>query len=94
MNEDLSSRVMERRKQQQEALANARKEGKIAYFSVDRLIIKDRRPLQTSLIAPYGKLGASAGYRSSTSTDWRKEQAQEIDQANDKYPASPNKEKT
>lgn len=92
MNEDLSSRVMERRKQQQEALANARKEGKIAYFNVDRLIIKDRRPLQqTSLIAPYGKLGASAGYRSSPLTDWSKERAQEKDQANDK---SSNKEKT
>lgn len=42
VNEDLSDRVLEKRREQIDLLHEARQQGKIAYFSYDRLIIKDR----------------------------------------------------
>ena len=42
VNEDLSDRVMERRRDQLDRLKDARSNGKIAYFAYDRLVIKER----------------------------------------------------
>ena len=42
MNEDLSHRVMERRKQLMPKLMEARSNGKIAYLVYECLIVKDR----------------------------------------------------
>lgn len=42
VNEDLSERVMERRREQLQLLKDARSQGKLAYFSLDKLIIKER----------------------------------------------------
>ncbi|KAK2171751.1 hypothetical protein NP493_1029g02009 [Ridgeia piscesae] len=42
VNEDLSHRVMERRKQLMPKLREARSNGKIAYLVYDRLVVKDR----------------------------------------------------
>lgn len=52
---------MKRRHDQEEKLMEAQKAGKIAYFNVDRLIIKDRRPELPSHYGPFGALGAVAG---------------------------------
>ena len=60
VNEDLSSRVIQRRKQQQDKLIEARKDGKIAYFNMDRLIIKPRVMFRN--VQPFGELGAQAGF--------------------------------
>ena len=42
MNEDLSHRVMQRRKELMPKLREARSNGKIAYLVYDRLVVKDR----------------------------------------------------
>lgn len=44
INEDFSQRTMQRRYEQRDKLMEARRNGKIAYFNVDRLIIKQRQP--------------------------------------------------
>ena len=44
INEDYSQRTIERRHAQREKLMEARKNGKIAYFNVDRLVVKERFP--------------------------------------------------
>ena len=53
INEDFSSRVMMRRQERQEQLRRARQQGKIAYFNVDRLIVKERvlplGPMETTI---------------------------------------------
>ena len=53
INEDFSSRVMMRRQERQEQLRRARQQGKIAYFNVDRLIMKERvfplGPMETTI---------------------------------------------
>lgn len=63
INEDFSSRVIKRRKDQQDKLVQARKEGKIAYFNMDKLIIKPR-PIMQKNLQPFGVLGASAAFYS------------------------------
>ncbi|XP_031549027.1 uncharacterized protein LOC116286615 [Actinia tenebrosa] len=64
VNEDLSSRVLKRRQEQQGRLEEARKEGKIAYFRMDHLVIKNRAFQTPSRLHPFRTLGASAGIRS------------------------------
>lgn len=63
VNEDLSSRVIKRRYEQQDKLMEARRAGKIAYFNVDRLIVKNR-PEMPSHFGSFGAFGAVAAYRS------------------------------
>ena len=41
--DDVSERVQKRRKDQMEKLKEAKNQGKIAYFILDRLVVKDRR---------------------------------------------------
>lgn len=65
INEDLSARVLKRHMDKQEDLKKARKEGKIAYFSLDRFIIKERSMMPSSLSQqPFGALGASGFFYS------------------------------
>ena len=42
--EDYSQRTLERRRMQIPKLIEARKRGKLAFFAMDRLIIKDKPP--------------------------------------------------
>ena len=42
VNEDLSQRVMARRRELMPRLREARQQGKIAYLSYDRLVVRDR----------------------------------------------------
>lgn len=49
VNEDVSDRVNARRKEQMARLKEARNEGKIAYFILDRLVIKDRSLKQNGI---------------------------------------------
>ena len=46
INEDVSDTVLEKRKEQHDDLKHARSQGKIAYFVLDRLVIRERRPPQ------------------------------------------------
>ena len=43
VNEDVSERVLSRRKEQMSQLKDARGQGKIAYFVLDKLVIKERK---------------------------------------------------
>ena len=60
INEDFSNRVMTRRKEQQAQMMQARQEGKIAYFNVDRLVVKDPRPMYHHGFASGFTFGAAA----------------------------------
>lgn len=60
INEDFSARVVKRRSEQQEALYQARREGKIAYFNVDRLVIKERSSSCSHSSVPFGFPGSRA----------------------------------
>ena len=42
MNEDFSQRIMARRKELLPKMMKAREEGKIAYLSFDKLVVRDR----------------------------------------------------
>lgn len=43
LSEDLANETMEKRKAQLDKLKEAKRAGKMAYFVLDRLVIKDRR---------------------------------------------------
>ena len=43
VNEDVSARVRERRRQQADELKRHREEGRIAYFSLDKLVVRERK---------------------------------------------------
>lgn len=47
--EDLSDRVLAKQRDQMDTLIEARNRGKIAYFSLDRLIIKDKPPSEVQI---------------------------------------------
>lgn len=44
VSDDVSDRIQARRKEQLPKLKEARSRGKIAYFAMDRLVVKDRKP--------------------------------------------------
>lgn len=48
LSEDLANETMEKRKVQLDKLKEARRAGKMAYFVLDRLVIKDRRRVESS----------------------------------------------
>lgn len=60
--EDFSARVLQRRSEQYEELKKAREEGKIAYFNVDRLVIKDHYAARRPSSSPPAFLDASVNY--------------------------------
>lgn len=50
LSEDLANETMEKRKAQLDKLKEAKRVGKIAYFVLDRLVIKDRRRVESSYV--------------------------------------------
>ena len=46
VNEDVAEATMAKRREQMPRLRQAKQDGKIAYFVLDKLIIKDKRPRQ------------------------------------------------
>ena len=50
LSEDLANETMEKRKAQLDKLKEAKRAGKIAYFVLDRLVIKDRRRVESSYV--------------------------------------------
>ena len=48
LSEDLANETMEKRKAQLDKLKEAKRAGKMAYFVLDRLVIKDRRTVESS----------------------------------------------
>ena len=48
LSEDLANETMEKRKAQLDKLKEAKRAGKMAYFVLDRLVIKDRRRVESS----------------------------------------------
>ena len=48
MSEDLANKTIKKRKAQLDKLKEAKRAGKMAYFSLDRLVIKDRRRVESS----------------------------------------------
>ena len=48
LSEDLANETMEKRKAQLYKLKEAKRAGKMAYFVLDRLVIKDRRRVESS----------------------------------------------
>lgn len=48
MNEDLANVTLEKRKEQLDKFKEAKRAGKMAYFVLDRLVIKDRRRVESS----------------------------------------------
>lgn len=48
LSEDLANESMEKRKAALDKLKEAKRAGKMAYFVLDRLVIKDRRKVESS----------------------------------------------
>ena len=48
VNEDLANETLEKRKEQLDKFKEAKRAGKTAYFVLDRLVIKDRRRVESS----------------------------------------------
>ena len=48
LSEDLGNETMEKRKAQLDKLKETKRAGKMAYFVLDRLVIKDRRRVESS----------------------------------------------
>ena len=48
VNKDLANETLEKRKEQLDKFKAAKRPGKTAYFTLDRLVIKDRRKIVSS----------------------------------------------
>ena len=48
VNNDLANETLEKRKEQVDKFKEAKRAGKTAYFTLDRLVIKDRRKIVSS----------------------------------------------
>ena len=48
VNEDLTNKTLEKRKEQLDKFKEAKRAGKMTYFVLDRLVIKDRRRVESS----------------------------------------------